>query len=166
MEFFIINASKTGKSNGFLNFLFFLGLFSIIFHVINALNHEEKTKLSLKQCIFMEPYQEIGFNTLSSMSSTYPSTIWAKSSESYVWSQGVPIHSAVGYEFANIGTCYRKRFYFHSYFMIFELKCNKSKRCNLVHTVFPIMKVTAVLNFTKSYQSFKKQIWKTLKLHL
>ena len=37
----------------------------------------------MKQCIFVETLQEIGFHTLSLMNSTYPSTIWDKSSASY-----------------------------------------------------------------------------------
>ena len=54
-----------------------------MFYVINALDYEEKVKLDLKQCIFVETVQEIGFHTLILMNSTYPSTIWDKSSTSY-----------------------------------------------------------------------------------
>jgi hypothetical protein len=44
---------------------------------------EEKTKCGLKQCIFVETFQDIGFHTWSVMNFTHPSAIWDISSKSY-----------------------------------------------------------------------------------
>jgi hypothetical protein len=40
-------------------------------------------KRGLKQCFFEEMILDIGFHTFSYINSTYPSTIWDKSSASY-----------------------------------------------------------------------------------
>jgi hypothetical protein len=79
----ILYTSSLGQNlqfTGFRKFFDNLNLIRVTFYVINALYFAEKATWGLKQCIFVEILQEIGFYTLRFMNFTFSSTIWDKSS--------------------------------------------------------------------------------------
>ena len=83
----ILYTSSASQNPHFMGFRKIYAIFCRIYHDIQcykSLRSCKNAKLGLKQRFCVEYLQEIGFHTLSLRISTNPSTIWDKSSASYV----------------------------------------------------------------------------------
>jgi hypothetical protein len=81
--FFILLRAKIGNLLDYAKFLQFPLLFSMIFYVCKAYVDDKMLNEAWNNAILSETLLDIGFNTLSLMNSTYPSTIWDTSTTSY-----------------------------------------------------------------------------------